>query len=152
MRRLRSRWVVEVSDAARAAIGEAAQLALPIETGGLLIGWTGDETLHVDCAVEVPGADCGRSTYTRSYTSAVAALDAVLADEPFDSPRGYIGEWHSHPAYAAASPIDLHTMRGIAVEVRGPVALIVAMNTSTGWSLDSRVVRARSLRQRRSSR
>jgi proteasome lid subunit RPN8/RPN11 len=152
MRRRRARWVVEVSDAARASIAAAAETALPNETGGLLIGWTGDEIIRVDRAVEVPGADAGRSTYTRSYPAAVAALDAALIDEPPDSPRGYVGEWHSHPAHIAASPIDLHTMHGIAAAVRGPVALVVAMNTNDGWSLDSRVVRSRSLRRRRSSR
>lgn len=137
------RWSAEISDVARATIEAAAALSMPAETGGILIGWTGDTVVHIDCALEVSTPRRGRSSYTRNRDNANAALEAELADEPDDSPLGYVGEWHSHPAHVAASPIDLASMQRIAAEARTPVALIVAMNTGRTWALDTRVFRSR---------
>lgn len=139
MRRQR-RWSAELAERARRDIESEAASGLPHEIGGLLIGWVGRGVVYVDQALTIPPAATAPAGYVRVRERAADELLTALADEPADSPRGYVGEWHSHPANVGPSGTDIRSMRSIAAESTTPVVLIVARYSRDGtWRMDSRV-------------
>jgi proteasome lid subunit RPN8/RPN11 len=116
---------------------ERGRAALPHETGGILLGWT-DTTgrVWIDRAIEVPAATSGTYHYERTSDVAQAALDTALAGEPEGSPVGYVGEWHTHPAPAGPSDVDLDTLRGFADDAGHTLALVVlALQPDQSWGV-----------------
>ncbi|WBM79130.1 Mov34/MPN/PAD-1 family protein [Cryobacterium breve] len=80
------------------AIASAAKSAVPLETGGILVGHHEDDMLVITHAITVPATSASGSRYTRDDLSANAALSDYLLDREPSDPAGYVGEWHSHPA------------------------------------------------------
>mgnify|MGYP001385160856 CR=1 FL=1 len=140
--RVPRKWAAEVAEPARREIESEANRTLPHEIGGLLIGWVGHGVVHIDQALTIPPAATAPAGYVRVRERAAVELTAALADEPADSPRGYVGEWHSHPANVGPSGTDIRSMRSIAADSATPIVLVVARYSADGaWLLDSRVFR-----------
>ncbi|WP_214468209.1 Mov34/MPN/PAD-1 family protein [Microbacterium flavescens] len=103
-----------------------AREALPDETGGILTGWRVGAEVVIDAFIEVRDHRATRRGYWRRENRASRALAEYLqmADNPA---LGYVGEWHSHPLPQMASRTDIASIRSIAKQVPGPVALVVLM-------------------------
>jgi integrative and conjugative element protein (TIGR02256 family) len=115
---------VVVASSVALFIAERAQQAAPKETGGLLLGWWEDTTVVVGHAVEVSDPDATTRTWSRREQAAQAALESALRDlgHPW---LGYVGDWHSHPAIADASPTDERSLRQASSQYTKPLALLV---------------------------
>lgn len=100
-----------------------AELTLPFENGGILVGHRESGDIVISNVLAVPPESAGASHYSRE--SAVA--DRILQDylQSSDDLEGYVGEWHSHPAPVGPSRLDMRTLQDIASIAQGPVALIV---------------------------
>lgn len=98
---------------------------LPLEAGGVLLGYREDANVVVTHALVVDGHGAATNRYVRDEVSANMLLAEFLAQRADDDPTGYIGEWHSHPAPSGPSPIDVAAMRATARTSDGPVALLV---------------------------
>ena len=103
---------------AAAALEEAlreAQRAYPLETGGLLLGWTTGPGTVVISRVIGPGPRA--SHRATSFTPDAAWQERQLADAYEQAGRRlhYLGDWHSHPrGTIRLSGIDRATLRRIA--------------------------------------
>lgn len=98
---------------------------LPLETGGILLGYREGRNIVVTHAVVVGGDGAASNNYVRDDIRANEILAEFLAQRSGDDPTGYIGEWHSHPAPSGPSPTDLAAMRATAKNSDGPIALVV---------------------------
>jgi integrative and conjugative element protein (TIGR02256 family) len=99
-------------DAHVVLLAEARRSRDGLETGGICLGSTTDET---PCIFDVrvagtsgSGAQRGRSSFTRDL-----AHSRVLADNAFERDRSvWIGEWHTHPrGPKRPSQVDMATYR-----------------------------------------
>jgi hypothetical protein len=127
---------VVVRSDALAEMKERAQLALPRETGGILLGWRVDGEIHVRDAPSVIDPNASGLAYERRHREAEEILKRVLASEVSQSAVGYVGEWHTHPVLTPPSRRDYRAMRKIASRSPGRIALVVlAFDSKTGdWS------------------
>ncbi len=105
-------------------IQAAALTAMPNETGGILLGYFRSDAIVVSKAIEVTDAQATETSYTRREADAQSALIAAL--DALSAETGYVGDWHSHPGWAKASPQDLQAMDAAAVELGLPLALVIA--------------------------
>lgn len=113
-----------LSDAHEAIASETAK-RLPIETGGILLGYREADNLVVTHALVVDGNGATKDRYVRDDVRANERLAEFLSDRAEDDPIGYVGEWHSHPAPSGPSAIDRSAMRAAAKAADGPVALLI---------------------------
>lgn len=127
--------LIEVAATAAAGLRAAAHAALPNETGGILLGWRTASGLHVAQAPEVADPGATKHGYQRNFDAAQSLVTSALAHQSADSPLGYIGEWHSHPAPVAASHADLRWVRRLASDLGGPIGLVVASLSDESWRL-----------------
>lgn len=104
---------------------DAARVDTMRETGGVLLGWRHDRGVYVNDALVVPDSQAKHTSYRRRHKPASDVLDAALAELPSESPIGYVGEWHSHPAPAGPSWVDRFEMRRISRRTQAPVGLLV---------------------------
>jgi hypothetical protein len=106
------------------------------ETGGILLGWRIVGGLYVAHVVEVPDAQVHHASYRRRHREAQKALQQVLAELPSDTPVGYVGEWHTHPAPVGPSCSDRRELKRFSRSAGGPIGMIVwAFDPhSDGWS------------------
>lgn len=95
------------------------------ETGGILLGWRGDGDLYVSSVTEVPDREVHRASYRRRYWEAEGALRQALAELPPDSPVGYVGEWHTHPAPVGPSCSDRRELKRFSKASGGRIGMIV---------------------------
>jgi integrative and conjugative element protein (TIGR02256 family) len=98
---------------------------LPLESGGILLGYHEDQRIIITDALIVTTADATTNRYTRHDVQANEQLREYLAARDLDDPIGYIGEWHSHPAPSGPSSIDLKAIRATARATAGSIALMV---------------------------
>jgi proteasome lid subunit RPN8/RPN11 len=131
---MRMAWI---SEAARAALIEAAEQSAPYETGGILIGVLRDGDAWIVMAVEVEDPSRGRSRLVipEGVTPAVVEIARQI-----DIRFGYVGDWHSHPADVPASPTDKKTLAKSARRRRTdpqPMVLLVVRAAPVGWSVDA---------------
>lgn len=98
---------------------------LPMETGGILLGYREGVNVVVTHALVVSGQGASPIKYVRNDVRANAILTGFLAERAEDDPTGYIGEWHSHPASCGPSPTDVAAMRATAKTSDDPIALLV---------------------------
>jgi proteasome lid subunit RPN8/RPN11 len=131
---MRRAWITE---AARAALIEAAGRSAPYETGGILIGVLREGDAWIVLAVEVEDPSRGRSRFVipEGVTPAVVEIARQI-----DIRFGYVGDWHSHPANLPASPTDKGTLARSARRRRTdtqPVVLIVVRRARNGWSVEA---------------
>lgn len=112
--------------------------SIPFETGGILLGMLGDGEPWIVRAIEIPSA----TPAPRAYKLPAGVTKAAVGEARKKDPRlGYLGDWHSHPADAAASGIDIRTyLRSLWFAFRQteqlPLLVIVRL-TSSGWVLDA---------------
>lgn len=116
---------VELRKDAYAIITSQTAKHLPVETGGILLGYREDVNVVVTHALVVDGQGVSTDRYVRDDVRANALLTEFLAQRAGDDPTGYIGEWHSHPAPSGPSPTDVAAMRATARTSDGPIALLV---------------------------
>lgn len=99
--------------------------SLPLENGGILLGYHEGPNIVVTHALVVTAPAATTNRYVRDDVQANALLREFLAARDPDDPTGYVGEWHSHPAPCGPSSIDLNAIRATAKASAAPVALIV---------------------------
>ncbi|MEV4865469.1 Mov34/MPN/PAD-1 family protein [Streptomyces ossamyceticus] len=116
---------IELCREAYEAITSATAEHLPVETGGLLLGYWEDANVLVTHALVVDGEGASTHRYVRDDVRASALLAAFLSKRADDDPTGYVGEWHSHPAPSGPSQTDVAAMHAIARTNDGPIALLV---------------------------
>ena len=124
--------VIRISVEALAKVERLALDAAPHELGGIMVGWwEGDSTAVVGDLLHVPDHSSGRSHYERRHSPAQEVLDDYRRTQD-DQRRGYIGEWHSHPAPQPPSSTDRGALSAIVRQSRKPVALVVLALTREG--------------------
>ena len=122
---------INLSEAALAAASRKAADAIPVETGGVLVGCEVDGRITITDAIEVPDRDARSDRYGMPAGAATAAVESARASEPR---VGYVGEWHSHPRPGPPSTTDQVTMLDIALnpDIANPVLLIISPGTADG--------------------
>lgn len=98
--------------------------ALPVETGGLLVGWWDAGTVFIKDAVEIVDPDATSVAWSRHQETAQQILDQTLTRiaHPW---LGYVGDWHSHPKPCPPSGTDLHTLAQTSLQFSEPLILLV---------------------------
>jgi len=81
---------------------------LPRETGGVILGYI-DQKLKAIYIVDVLTAPADSESDQTGFVRGVDGLEATLKEVSRRTANivGYIGEWHSHPAFASAYPSSL---------------------------------------------
>jgi proteasome lid subunit RPN8/RPN11 len=116
---------IELRHEAHEVIAAETAKSLPMETGGILLGYHESNTIVVTNALTIGSDRATTNQYVRDDLKANELLKNFLADRAIDDPTGYVGEWHSHPAPAGPSPIDVSALLAIAKTSDGPIALVV---------------------------
>jgi integrative and conjugative element protein (TIGR02256 family) len=133
-----------VQSSAAETMVRSAATALPLETGGILVGHHEDHAIVVTHALVIPAASATSTRYTRDAKEANRTLDRMIsAREPGD-PAGYVGEWHSHPGSSGISSTDAQSLREVAGALDTPIALIVVFPTRAGRTDGAIAARTRS--------
>jgi proteasome lid subunit RPN8/RPN11 len=114
-----------------------SEAAYPFETGGVLLGILGDGYPWIVMAAQVPSAAPARFSYQLPAGATHAAVEKA---REMDRRVGYLGDWHSHPLDARASPTDLGTYLNVvrrALFAREQAPLMMVMRLSeAGWEID----------------
>ena len=133
MKRKRSLPSVELSPATVAKLSGLAQAALPVETGGILLGWHHQGNIHVVDAIAVEDPSATESAFWRRHEAGNAALSAYMDDQEAGSPVGYVGEWHSHPGPAGPSLRDKLSFIRITQSAGRPLAQVIIALHGHHW-------------------
>ena len=99
------RWKVIVHKGLETKLGALRQEQLPSETGGVLLGYVDHQlmAIYVVGALDAPSDSQGDETgFTRGVQGLQDRLENVANRTAHMA--GYIGEWHSHPPFCAATP------------------------------------------------
>ncbi|VEH89530.1 Uncharacterised protein (plasmid) [Tsukamurella tyrosinosolvens] len=123
---------IDVHAEAQQAIASETARRLPLEAGGILLGYREDSNVIVTHALAIGSAKATTDRYVRDDARANALLKEFLAPRAADDPIGYVGEWHSHPIPSAPSPIDIAAIRAAAKGSDGPLAMLVYSPGATG--------------------
>lgn len=122
---MRNKQTIELRlDAARVIVRESA-VGLPLEAGGILLGYRDGQRTVVTHALPVRQAHSSFDRYIRDDLLANAALQSFLEARSPDDPVGYVGEWHSHPSSVGPSSIDRAAIHDTAIEGGTQIALVV---------------------------
>jgi integrative and conjugative element protein (TIGR02256 family) len=123
-------WHVIMNTGMREKLCKIRMSHLPNETGGVILGYVDQKLKHiyvVDVLNAPPDSDADRTGFTRGVEGLKAALDEVARRTA--NIVGYIGEWHSHPAFTTAYPssIDRALIKQLAdaLELDGQPALMI---------------------------
>lgn len=128
----RSAPSIDVRADAHETIATEAAKRLPLETGGILLGYREMDNVVITHALVVDGGGATKDRYVRDDVRANNRLAEFLSDRAEDDPIGYVGEWHSHPAPSGPSTIDRNALRAAAKAADGPVALVIFTPGDTG--------------------
>ncbi|MCW2535954.1 MAG: hypothetical protein JWQ26_1653 [Modestobacter sp.] len=118
---------------ARAALDTlltAGEESLPLETGGILLGFRAPGAIVITRALIVPDPRSSRHSYLLHGRRAQALMAAARTDAP--AVVGYVGEWHTHPADMPPSRTDQRALGAAARMAAGPVALVVPAYPASG--------------------
>lgn len=116
--------------------GEAQRFA-PFETGGVLLGYWGDETgepVVTDFVGPGPKAKHGRQGFTPDQDFHLTEIARRYAES--GRRLHYLGDWHTHPGGAAElSKRDRKTLRRIAAEpeARTPQPVMLVLSPGPRW-------------------
>ena len=116
---------IELKQKAYDVIVSETAKSLPVETGGILLGYHEDMDLVVTDALVVDNRQASTDRYVRDDVLANELLHAFLTQRASDDPTGYIGEWHSHPKPVGPSIRDLAAIQATAKSARHRIALLV---------------------------
>lgn len=125
---------VHLTEAVLHGVADSAIHAMPVETGGALIGWREGATVSVMDFIEIPSARAERSRYELRAADLNAALASYLT-RASDTRLGYVGSWHTHPAAVSPSFVDKHTFMKTARAHSGPLAFLVAATDGRSTTL-----------------
>ena len=128
----RSAPSIDVRADAHETIASETAKRLPLETGGILLGYREKDNVVITHALVVGAGGATKNRYVRDDVRANEQLAEFLSHRAEDDPIGYVGEWHSHPAPSGPSTMDRNAMRGAAVAADGSVALLVFTPCDTG--------------------
>ena len=110
-------WSVLLPRAVQEFLRSSRRLALPAETGGVVLGVIDIEAKRIDIVDVLSAPRDSRGTPTRFERGVAGLKEAVFAAQAktVDQIR-YVGEWHSHPDGAGALPsrIDLEQIAWLA--------------------------------------
>jgi proteasome lid subunit RPN8/RPN11 len=137
---------VQIENGALPDICVTAQERMPLETGGILLGWRDIDCIHVARFIEVRDPNAQHGKYQRDHAAAQAALHLARADFHPDSLLGYVGEWHTHPALQPPSRQDRKELRAIGRRSAQPVAMIVLSSDGANWQPFALVAAGRRVR------
>ncbi|MDR6556843.1 integrative and conjugative element protein (TIGR02256 family) [Arthrobacter pascens] len=116
--------VLLMTAASKTITGES-RVALPLESGGILLGYREDQHIVITDALVIKSVAATTRRYVRDDVAANVQLRTFLESRSPDDPVGYIGEWHSHPGPSQPSRTDIQAIRSTAQAAIGPVALMV---------------------------
>lgn len=122
----------------------------PLETGGIVAGYTRDGSIHA-CAAAGPGPAARHSPrgFTRDGEHSQQALESIVAAS--GGLADYTGEWHSHPENAGPSDRDRESMKEIARDPKyanaSPILVLCIRSAAGNWSLRGYVADRRGLRE-----
>lgn len=120
------------------AMIQAAQEAGPFETGGLLLGVRTSDGVWVTKVLELPARNPSPRSFVIERGATRPPIDAARAQ---DGRLGYLGDWHSHPANAGASGLDLRTLGELAVAaIHQHRVIAVARRRDSEWDIDAWVL------------
>lgn len=110
------------------AMCSEATSRLPLESGGLLLGWrTGRDRVVISILGPGPHALHGRYQFIPDHTWQVSELRRIFTETSGDV--DYLGDWHSHPnGEPAMSSEDHSTLHRISKCVAEPLMLIIDNN------------------------
>ncbi|MDP9401938.1 MAG: ThiF family adenylyltransferase [Actinomycetota bacterium] len=131
---------IDLTERAQDQLRELVRAALPVETGGILLGCHVDARPVVAEVVELPDADATENHYRIPEGAAQAA---VVAARERDGRVGYLGEWHSHPSGEGPSPLDVAAMLALDADqdTTDPILVLVEPATDGQGRLDAFVTR-----------
>ena len=97
-------WDNEIKNKLRAIRHES----LPNETGGIILGYV-DHKIRSIFVVDILPAPYDSDSNITSFTRGMTGLHETLENVSIRTANivGYIGEWHSHPAFSSAEPSTL---------------------------------------------
>lgn len=130
--------ILIADDSLKKAVLRAARHA-PTEAGGILVGYRHESDVHVVSMPTVPGAMASRHRFVMTEEERETALAVALGDAPQESPLGYVGTWHTHPAPSGISWIDRRTLRKQARQSSDAIALVVLVWNQLEWHPHGRV-------------
>jgi len=115
---------INITETAQHDVLRAASNALPLETGGILVGCKVHGRVTITSAIEIPDYGAGIDNYTVAQGT---TRPAVQGAQEVDSRVGYVGEWHSHPDNSPPSLTDLATMLNLAQQpdIKNPVLVVI---------------------------
>ncbi len=132
-----------LASSARDAMLTAANDLSPLETGGMLLGYTVEREGVPEAVIDQiigpgPAALHGRTRFVPDGRWQRYELAAVFADSC--GTTTYLGDWHSHPGGSSApSALDLKTARAISTTRRArtvhPLMTIVHQGEGGSWAL-----------------
>ena len=125
--------MIDLAPQAIAKLSTFAQAALPLETGGILLGWYEHDDIHVADVVVVDDPSATATSYRRGREEGNMALATYMKSGPVDSPIGYVGEWHSHPGPSGPSPLDTSSFIAITGTAKRPLAQVVMTLHGHEW-------------------
>ncbi len=133
-------WQVILDRGIQKKLYELRKIRLPNETGGVILGYIDHKLSHiyiVDVLQAPPDSDGGQTGFTRGVEGLKAVLDEVARRTA--SIVGYLGEWHSHPAFTSPypSPLDRALIEQLShtLSLEGQPALMVIIGSSGDVSL-----------------
>ena len=118
---------------ARAALDivlTAGDESLPLETGGILLGFRASDVIVATRALVVPDPRSSRHSYLLHGRRAQTLMATARNETP--AVVGYVGEWHTHPADVPPSRTDERALGAAARTAAGPIALVVPAYPASG--------------------
>jgi len=106
---------VWINSSALEDMGEEADSCYPVETGGILLGYTADNSdVVIQCAIGPgPKAQHSRYRFVPDHAWQCEQIDGHYAAS--NGVKVYVGEWHTHPGGSAwMSLLDRRTLGRIA--------------------------------------
>lgn len=131
---------IDLTEHAQEVLRQRGRDALPIETGGVLLGCHVDGRPVVSEVVEIADDDATENRYRVPEGVVQAAVTAARKD---DARLGYLGEWHSHPSGEGPSPLDVAAMLALETDndTTEPILVLVHPDANGRGHLDAFVTR-----------
>lgn len=133
-------WNVIMDSDLKEKISKTRMSQLPNETGGVILGYVDHKLKNmyvVDMLNAPPDSAADRTGFTRGIIGLKEDLDEVRLRTA--NIVDYIGEWHSHPAFASAYPssLDRILIKHLADNLRldGQPALMIIVGSSGDISI-----------------